>query len=129
MPTPNSQPKLVLVADDDPSIRELLIDLLSGEGYAVIAAENGSEAIRHAIESRPSLVLMDLMMPVVSGAEAANALRANPLTTTTPIVAMSAGRNISLLGDSVPADEFLSKPFDIDRVLEAVARYVAGDRA
>lgn len=72
-------PTRVLVVDDDPSIREFLRDLLDLEGYVVDEASNGAEAVERVLANPPSAVLMDLMMPILSGAEATSRLKATPL--------------------------------------------------
>jgi CheY-like chemotaxis protein len=112
----------VLVVDDDASIREFLRELLISNGYEVDEASNGAEALECIQSRRPDAVLMDLMMPVVSGAEATSRIKQNPLTATIPVVAMSAGRNLQSMANGVPADGFVSKPFDLARLLAEIER-------
>ena len=114
----------VLVVDDDEAIRELLRDVLGAEGYEVDEAINGAEAVERARSNPPAAVLMDLMMPVVSGVEATTTLKNDPQTAGIPILAMSAGRNINTMARLVPADGFVAKPFDLRALVTAVDRHV-----
>jgi CheY-like chemotaxis protein len=114
----------VLVVDDDAAIRELLRDILGAEGYEVDEAINGKEAVERARSNPPAAVLMDLMMPVVSGVEATTTLKNDPKTARIPILAMSAGRNINTMAGIVPADGFVAKPFDLGALITAIERHV-----
>lgn len=114
-------PPRVLVVDDDEAIRSLLVDLLSDEGYDVVEAVNGAQAVERALADGPAAVLMDLMMPIMSGVEATATLKGDPRTAHIPVFAMSAGRTLDRLGASVPADRFIAKPFDLAQVLAAIA--------
>ena len=115
----------VLVADDDLAIRELLKDLLGTEGYDVLEASNGAEALDRARRYHPAAVLMDLMMPVMSGAEATTRLKADPATAAIPVLAMSAGRNLTAVGIEIPADDFIPKPFDLTELMEMIAQHTS----
>jgi CheY-like chemotaxis protein len=113
----------VLVVDDDAAIREFLRDLLGSEGYEVDEAVNGAEAVERVRANPPSAVLMDLMMPILSGAEATSKLKSDPSTAAVPILAMSAGRNLSTMASSIPADGFVSKPFDLTHLVNVLAQH------
>ena len=115
----------VLVVDDDAGIRELLRELLIGEGYEVSEATNGREALEAARAQPPAAVLMDLMMPILSGAEATTALKRDPRTAAIPVLAMSAGRNLAAVAQGIPADGFLSKPFNLSNLVSAIRRHTA----
>jgi len=97
-------------------MRFLLRVTLEGAGYAVVEAHHGAVAITRAQESRPDLVVTDLMMPVMDGRELIDRLRADPETATTPILILSANGNLRV----GHADQALSKPFDLDVLLETV---------
>jgi len=111
----------VLIVDDDPAIGEMLDELLTDEGYETLRAADGKTAIEIAQKNRPSLILMDLMLPVLDGASAIQALKADPQTRQIRIIAMSAGANLRLHADRLPADGVLGKPFDLDALLADVA--------
>lgn len=116
----------VLVVDDDESIVEVLRELLESEGYAVTTAANGAEALA-AIEHRaPSLVLLDMRMPVMDGWSFARTLRERRLDV--PVVVMTAAENARRWADEIGADGYLAKPFDIEEVLDTVERLRRRDR-
>src|SRR5438445_5568437 len=103
----------LLVADDDPGVRQLHTDFLRGAGYQVGLAADGREALAH-IESRlPDLVLLDLDMPHVSGYEVCRRLKADPRTRFIPVVILT-GQTASearVQAWELGADDFLTKPF------------------
>lgn len=111
----------ILVADDEPVLLRVLVDALTDEGYLVIAARDGREAVDLAQAHSPDLVMMDIMMPRLDGREAAQRLREDSRLRQTPIVLMSAGRTITR-DDSVT---FVPKPFDLERLLLLIARLLA----
>jgi CheY-like chemotaxis protein len=115
-----AEPPLVLVVDDERPIRELLTVALREAGYRVATATDGREALARVAEGSPGLVITDVMMPVLGGAELCRRLRVMPETASLPIVLMSA-----VEGEGVPAaDAFLKKPFDHDEVERLVARLI-----
>jgi two-component system alkaline phosphatase synthesis response regulator PhoP len=116
----------VLVVDDDPSILSLVTDVLVDEGYQVVAASNGAEALRRIAADVPALLVTDLTMPVMSGQSLVEACRAQPQMAAMPIVVMSAESRASF--DSVSTlgvQELLTKPFDIGKLIDVVAQLVA----
>ncbi len=119
VPVARRQP-LVLVVDDDPDILEAVCDILEGEHYRVSRARHGEEALERVAEERPSIVLLDLMMPVMDGVAFARALHAQYTEDEIPIVVISADGNPQRAA-VVGARGFLAKPFDIDALLDEVA--------
>ncbi len=111
--------KNVLIVDDEVSLAQLLADLLQYEGYRVMTATNGREALACLHQARPDMVLCDVMMPVMNGIEVCHALRADPLYRTVPIVMMTAAPG-SISQEDCDYQALLAKPFDIDTVLELV---------
>jgi CheY-like chemotaxis protein len=81
-----SAPAKVLVVDDTPNNVKLLFDLLSVKGYAVATATNGEEGLTKIASEKPDLVLLDVMMPGLSGYEVCQRIRANPETALLPVV-------------------------------------------
>jgi putative two-component system response regulator len=105
----------VLVVDDTPANIKLLSDLLSLKGYAVCTAVNGEQALAQVEKERPDLVLLDVMMPGMSGVDVCRELKARSLTRLTPVVLVTAShdREYRLSGLEAGADEFLTKPIDL----------------
>ena len=106
----------VLVVDDDAEIREVLIQLLEEEGYTVLGAENGLQALAQLRERHPNLMLLDLMMPVMSGWEVLETLGESGELATIPVIVVSA---MCAPG----AQACLRKPVDLDELLTLVGRY------
>jgi adenylate cyclase len=107
-----NDPARILVVDDTPSNVKLLADILSTRGYAVLTATNGAEALARVERDAPDLVLLDVMMPGMSGYEVCRKLRDNPATATLPVVMVTAldpGQE-RVKGLEAGADDFLTKP-------------------
>ena len=116
----------VLVVDDDPSILDTVTSILSTEGYQVKSAAGGEEALALVSTWRPSLVLLDMRMPLMDGWAVARALRESG--SKVPIVVMTAAENAKRWADEIDAAGHLAKPFDLDELLECVEKFRARDR-
>ena len=118
---------LVLVTDDDPDLRMLADMQLSPQGYDVIQAADGKECIRLAVERRPDVILLDMMMPGMDGAEVLTELAGNPRTADIPVIFLSAltGTEDRVKGLQGGAVDWISKPAD---PRELVARVGAAAR-
>jgi CheY-like chemotaxis protein len=110
----------ILVVDDEPLIRDVLVDLLRDEGYAVVTADDGLSALEVVREEAPALVLMDVMMPRMNGCAAFRAMRGHLQGDGLPIVLMSAMAEPADLDPEIAA--FLRKPVDLEDLLALVAR-------
>jgi len=108
----------VLIVDDELDIREAVTEVLSYEGYEVVTASEGAEALRKCQELKPDLVLLDLMMPGMNGWEFRSAQLREPAIAGIPVVVVSALGRVS----SIDAVAFLPKPFGLDDLLEVVRR-------
>jgi CheY-like chemotaxis protein len=111
---------VVLVADDDAMIRELMRAVIAEEeGLHAVLAANGAEALAAVAAVRPGVVLLDMQMPLVDGAEVARRLKGDPATRGVPIVGLSAGerREAAL---AAGCDAFVAKPFDLDHLVAVV---------
>lgn len=104
----------ILIVDDEPSSQEVLRDSLITQGYHLVFANNGLDALAKAAKFSPDLILLDLMMPDMDGFEVCRRLRADALLAEMPIILITAldDRNSRLQGLEVGADDFISKPFD-----------------
>ena len=113
----------ILVVDDELDIREFVQYNLVKEGYEVACATNGREAVAMAVEFRPHLILMDMMMPVMDGREACRALRANPATAKIMIIFLSAVCEEESLVEcyEVGADDYITKPVSMRVLCSRVA--------
>ena len=120
--------KAILVADDDPDILSIVSMSLETQGYTVYKASNGREAVDLARQHHPDLVLMDMMMPVVSGYEAVTELKADDTTRDITIVGLSAKAMATDMerATDVGIDGYITKPFRIAQVLSVVESYLQG---
>jgi CheY-like chemotaxis protein len=119
-----SESKSVLVVDDEPSIRDALADALDFEGYTVLTASNGAEALERVRTCQPAAVLLDMMMPVMNGWDFLQACQNEDLCAGTPIVVMSAYQRLVEESSSLGASACIAKPFDLDVLLGAIDRLV-----
>jgi chemosensory pili system protein ChpA (sensor histidine kinase/response regulator) len=111
----------ILVVEDDPNIRECLCELLRSEGYPVVSAQDGAEALEKLTTIvRPTLVLLDLMMPRVNGWEVLQTMRAKDHLAPIPVIITSASADIRSLHG---ANDIIKKPYDLTAMLELVAKY------
>ncbi len=120
--------KAILVADDDPDILSIVSMSLETQGYTIYKATNGREAVDLARQHHPDLVLMDMMMPVVSGYEAVSELKADAGTKDITIVGLSAKAMATDMerATDVGIDGYITKPFRIAQVLTVVENYLHG---
>lgn len=114
----------ILVVDDEAPIRNLLAALFRGEGHRVLEAVHGAEALRLVGAERPDVVITDVMMPVMDGAELCRRVKAHAATTATPVILMSALGPERTAGAG--ADAFVQKPFDLDAIERVVSRWLRG---
>ena len=115
-------PLRVVVADDDDTLRDLLVLNLEAEGLVVYEAADGARALQLIAEERPDLVVLDVMMPKFDGLAALRALKGEPLTTNIPIVLLTAraGEDEIQEGWAAGADYYLTKPFRVEELLDLV---------
>jgi len=109
-----SDKSTILIVDDEIVSRYTVEALLSSEGYELVFAESGEEALEKAVELVPDLMLLDVMMPGMNGFEVCQLLRANPRLAELPVVMVTAldDRESRIKGIEAGADDFMSKPFD-----------------
>ena len=115
--------KKILVIEDDFSVRSNILDLLEAEDFNAIGAENGFIGALGAQQHLPDLIICDVMMPEVDGYEVLNALRSQPTTATIPFIfltAMADKTNIRY-GMELGADDYVTKPFTTEELLNAIA--------
>lgn len=115
----------VLLADDDDDYLHAMTQLLRVEGYCVIVASNGAEALAHALHDPPDIVLLDERMPGLSGTQVNRALAAAGIQR--PVVLIS-GRDDSRFPRSAP-HYWLPKPFEVEQLLETIEQALADARS
>jgi CheY-like chemotaxis protein len=119
----------VLIVEDDPDTREMLATLLTTQGFYVVAAEDGLEAlhllrtVRHRAPQAPCLVLLDLTMPRLGGHEFRRAQLDDPILAGIPIAVMSGATDATERGVTLGAVATLTKPIDLDLLIEVVRRF------
>ena len=110
---------LILVVEDEDSIRESVSELLADEGYRVEQAANGVEALAKLQRETPQLVILDLWMPVMTGADVLKKMRADARLASIPVVVLTAASDAP---PSEPGVEVLRKPVLLEALLKAIAR-------
>lgn len=105
---------IILIVDDEAAGRHTLESILEGQGYELIMAENGTQAIEKAKQVLPDVILLDVMMPGMDGFEVCKRLRTDPLLAEVPIIFLTAldDRKSLLNGLEAGADDYLTKPYD-----------------
>jgi CheY-like chemotaxis protein len=113
----------VLVVDDEPPLRDLIRMVLEDEGYEVMTATNGAEALARAVAFEPNVILLDMSMPVMDGRAFVEAYRAKgPPPPLAPIIVVTAAGDAATRAVQLRAAGFIAKPFDIDQLAERVAK-------
>ena len=121
----------VLIVEDDPEVREMLRELLATAGFNAVAAHDGLEAlhllrtVRHRAPDAPCLVLLDLKMPRLGGNEFRRAQLGDPTVANVPIAVMSGATDLEQRAEAMGAVATLTKPLDVDVLMEVVKRYCA----
>lgn len=116
----------ILIVDDEPYILNILDFSLDAEGYRVIQASDGEEAMRLAQEHQPELIIMDVMMPRQDGFETCRLLKDDMRTSDIPVVLLTAknSREDREMGEEVKADGYITKPFSPQRLLDTVQDFL-----
>jgi DNA-binding response OmpR family regulator len=122
-PEANRRP-LVLIADDDEDILQLLAFRLERAGYETVQAQNGNQALQLARDLQPALAVLDVMMPGLDGYDVTRELRRNEGTSTMPVILLTARAQSSDVarGLAAGADDYLKKPFDAQDLKDRVER-------
>jgi CheY-like chemotaxis protein len=122
----------VLVVDDDDVIRQLITVNLELEGFDVVTAVDGQDALEKVKDAQPRVITLDVMMPRLDGWEAAARLRSDPETAHIKVILLSARAQEADLqrGERIGVDAYLTKPFDPDELIDLVRRLMndAGER-
>jgi len=118
--------KKILIIEDHPETAEMIADILSFGKIESIIAFNGVLGLQKALEEKPALILLDIMMPEMNGLEVCKRLKANPETSQIPIVFVSVRSEKQDVtdGKGAGAVEYVKKPFDPYELIEVVKRYI-----
>ena len=115
--------EILLLVEDDVDIRQELAALLEAEGYRIVQCANGREALDRLRSLRPCLILLDLMMPVMSGWDFRAAQLADPAIAAIPTVVLSGAAQADEEARRLRATAFLQKPFDLNPLLQTIEQY------
>jgi CheY-like chemotaxis protein len=117
--------KTILVVEDDAHVLAILTDCLKGEGYVVVAAGDRRQALKWARNVPPDLILLDMMLPAMSGYVALAVLKATPATAAIPVVGISAKATVEdiELASDLGVDAYIGKPIRIAQLLNVVRAY------
>ena len=121
----------ILVVDDEPDIVELVTFNLQQEGFGVLTATNGWEAVEKARAALPDLILLDLMLPELDGFAVCEMLRRLPATASIPVIMLTAWTNEQsrILGLELGADDYVTKPFSPRELMLRVNRVLGRNQA
>ncbi|MBX3217119.1 MAG: response regulator [Labilithrix sp.] len=115
----------ILAIEDDADLRELLRFVLEEKGYAVATAENGREALECIRQQMPDIILLDMRMPIMSGADFATEYRTRYAHgARAPLIVMTAAEHASRRSTEIGASDFLRKPFSTEELIALVERHV-----
>ena len=115
---------LILICDDEPTIAEIVARYLERAGYETSTAADGEEAVRLAFESRPDLVVLDLMLPRRSGLDVLAEMRGDPRLGDTPVVVITAWSDAQKAALAAGANRFVAKPFEPDELRAIVEELI-----
>jgi DNA-binding response OmpR family regulator len=118
--------KTVLVVEDDPYLSAVLEDALGAEGYEVLHATNGFSGLLLAEQHRPRVIILDLMLPEVSGLEMLSEVRQHGTVADTPVLMITASADRVPRAAAAGLDRLLQKPFDLGELLDHVRALSAG---
>ena len=118
--------KTVLMVDDSPTEMKLMKQALSGKGYNLLTAVDGEEALQKALQLKPDLVLLDIILPKRNGFQVCRQLKTTPETGAIKIILVSSKSQDTdrFWGLKQGADDYLTKPFSEDDLLKAVGKYI-----
>jgi EAL domain-containing protein (putative c-di-GMP-specific phosphodiesterase class I)/DNA-binding response OmpR family regulator len=121
----------ILIVDDDEDVLLIVQTILDNAGYTAVVARNGREGVEKAIEGHPDLILLDVMMPELSGWEVCTTLKSAPETRHIPIAMLTVKSEIRdlITGMQVGADDYITKPFTRKKLLSTVRRLLEEKRA
>ena len=128
----NKKQKRILICEDEPDMRGILQSMIESAGYEVIPAEDGQMSLDLAVKQRPDMILLDLVMPKLSGFEVLEKLRYNPATQDIPVIILSnlgQEKEVSK-GKALGAVDYLIKAdVHLTEVLDKIGKYIGGGKS
>ena len=115
--------KKILVADDDPGIRDIFKIIFERAGYSIELKEDGRDILKNNY-TKPDLFLIDKQLSGMDGLDLCRHLKAQPLTKNIPVIIVSASPDIGLLAKNAGADDYIEKPFEMNYLLKFVERHL-----
>lgn len=114
--------KKILVIDDEPSLRDMLEDILTMEGFQVVTAVNGEDGLKKIYKENPDLILLDCSMPVLDGYEVLERMRKDPVLYSKPVIMLTvlSGEYDEIKGLELGADDYITKPFRTAQLLARI---------
>jgi DNA-binding response OmpR family regulator len=118
--------KTILIVDDSPTEMMLMLSALQGRGYNLLTAADGEQALQMAMQEKPDLVLLDVILPKKNGFQVCRQLKTTPETKATKIIMVTSKSQESdrFWGMKQGADEYLTKPCSVEELLKSVSRFV-----
>lgn len=116
---PSQHTRRILVIEDDDDMRELIASVLEGDGYRAIVAPDGEDGLKVAEAAHPDLILLDVMLPKISGVDVCRKLSQNQRTSDIPVIMLTVKKDLSIKLSSyiAGARRYLTKPFDASDLL------------
>ena len=108
------------MANDEQEIRNLLDHFLKGQGYEVVLASDGNQAIKLATEENPQVIILDIKMPGLDGLEVCKQLKENEQTKLIPVIVITGFEDNKMEALNIGADDFVNKPFDMAQISSRV---------
>ena len=120
------KPKKILIVDDEVDLVKTIKFSMEAEGYMVLASYNGEDALNQARKENPDLIVLDIMLPKLDGYKVCRLLKFDEQYKNIPILMLTAKtqQKDKLLGKETGADEYITKPFDMDELMEKVKTYL-----
>ena len=121
--------KLVLVVDDEKDIVDIICELLHGDGFTTISANDGKQALEQLTKKHPSLIVLDIKMPILDGLEVIRRMRSDPKLKRTPVVVLTATQVIHEVKEQFQqfgVAKWIAKPFEPNDLLSAVHKALEG---
>ena len=124
---PLAMKKKILVADDDPGIRDIFKIIFEREGYSIEIKEDAEEVLRNNF-TIPDVFLIDKLLSGYDGLDICRHLKSNPLTSHIPVIMVSASPDIGITAIKAGADDFVEKPFDLKYLLKVIERNIRNSK-